>query len=113
MRISDWSSDVCSSDLGRGQAPDHERVGGASVTLESHGPLREERPDRVVWLATPAPPLSGCHPRESGDPWCRLASGPSMDPGSRSLTLACPARQRVVLGTRVSVRVDHGGRSII
>src|SRR3546814_3645147 len=49
MRISDWSSDVCSSDLGRQY--DAQRLGGVAVELKSHLPI--ERQARVIgatWL---------------------------------------------------------------
>src|SRR3546814_20946535 len=49
MRISDWSSDVCSSDLGRRY--DAQRLGGVAVELKSH--LSIERQARVIgatWL---------------------------------------------------------------
>src|SRR3546814_10780350 len=49
MRISDWSSDVCSSDLGRRY--DAQRLGGVAVELKSHLPI--ERQARVIgatWL---------------------------------------------------------------
>src|SRR3546814_5063614 len=54
MRISDWSSDVCSSDLSSLQ-----RASRPSLT----GPTRSRRPPRA---AAPAAPASAPDPRESG-----------------------------------------------
>src|SRR3546814_16970199 len=59
MRISDWSSDVCSSDLWKvpgdlpeqGRRYDAQRLGGVAVELKSHLPI--ERQARVIgatWL---------------------------------------------------------------
>src|SRR3546814_19259111 len=95
MRISDWSSDVCSSDLrladqavlgerfvGRG---DGERIVdeggyGGRVSLDDEGVEAVEGADDVLDALT---------------------------------DLGCIERKRVVYGTRVSVRVDSGGRRLI
>src|SRR3546814_14161379 len=88
MRISDWSSDVCSSDLPRrrcrGTAPgDRRRTGGGS-------PYRAR----------------GAYADADRRPWrCGEWTPPSPD-----LRLD---RKSVVSGKSVSVRVDLGGRRII
>src|SRR3546814_18172338 len=87
MRISDWSSDVCSSDLSCG------RTIGAGV-------------------AGPCPPSS--QPVDKfGSPGIRggtESAAPGMEFGCR----VCPTdRTGVVEGKSVSVRVDLGGRRLI
>src|SRR3546814_14890213 len=94
MRISDWSSDVCSSDLVEGRA---ERGG-------------ETAPDP----ARPARALSGRRPRRV-DPGGSDRRGPGL-PWNGARRLAPRKRQdrkSVVEGKSVSVRVDFGGRRII
>src|SRR3546814_8505784 len=86
MRISDWSSDVCSSDLplqGLGRAPEEDA--GRDRGAERH---RE-----------PAPA------RENGRR-IRPADDPPAERRERD-------RKGVVLGTSVSARVDLGGRRVI
>src|SRR3546814_2112858 len=86
MRISDWSSDVCSSDLLR----------------RTHRPARR-RPRRAARVAGPCVPAArrldrgAVRPRPPDDhrPRARLD------------------RKSVVSGKSVSVRVDIGGRRII
>src|SRR3546814_12453584 len=97
MRISDWSSDVCSSDLhhrrqrtlpeSRFQAPIVLRD-GAEVHGEHAGGAGGNRRERP-------PPLAGGLSSGRGD-------------GHRRRD-----RKRVVLGQSVSVRVDLGGSRII
>src|SRR3546814_20996905 len=97
MRISDWSSDVCSSDLGLrpgGAKPQAGRDcpfggGGAEAPLAIQ--TRSRRGDRT---ARPRPRTSA------------FRSGAAVRPRH-------PARKSVVSGKSVSVRVDLGGRRII
>src|SRR3546814_17476357 len=106
MRISDWSSDVCSSDLGAGCA--------------SFSPDTEMSRGR----APPAPKFFGAHREGPAVASAILESG---GPGDRSVLLfrilpkpGCWHRQvivstgldrkSVVSGKSVSVRVDLGGR---
>src|SRR3546814_19856726 len=88
MRISDWSSDVCSSDLGT-QTP----APPASHVDISIGMLRHAAAGMPAWRRPSAgartPPRHTAFPGYAGD------------------------RQRVVQGKSVSVRVDLGGRRII
>src|SRR3546814_16766393 len=98
MRISDWSSDVCSSDLfcgharpaqSRASAPRHRARGRAcrsfpAATTETSRDAGPTLPDRG-WRA---------RPRHSAPP-------PQID------------RMSVAKGKSVSVRVDHGGRRYI
>src|SRR3546814_17656240 len=83
-RISDWSSDVCSSDLGadRHDAELHPAPGSAEIPRRLH-----------------------LHP---GDPDPAVAAGGS-DQGSR----LGADRKSVVQGKRVAVRVALGGRRLI
>src|SRR3546814_16690133 len=84
MRISDWSSDVCSSDLARQQVP--EEVAAA------YGGARSFGPDYII----PAP----------FDP--RLIEEVPL-----AVARAAIDRKGVVSGKSVSVRVDLGGRRVI
>src|SRR3546814_12798254 len=100
MRISDWSSDVCSSDL--------------RPPRRSAGPRR--RPGRGLRPS----PRRPC-PRDV--PCVRASLGPtgSYTHTTRENRVAAPAgfrkdgaeRKSVVAGKSVSVRVDLGGRRII
>src|SRR3546814_4696365 len=108
MRISDWSSDVCSSDLRAGggepltEHADRVRVGCRRAKVEA----RETQPtqpvaDQVLHVhvahfvfASPVPAPSASSPGHTvGDrPWCR-SSGPAPPPASavtpqKSTTLA-------------------------
>src|SRR3546814_13156283 len=100
MRISDWSSDVCSSDLGDGHAPDVYgrllRSGlteGRSMAKLPSGEL-ENQVLGVLWANGGA-----LTPRDVHD-----ALG-----AARGLA----DRKSVVKGKSVSERVDRGGRRII
>src|SRR3546814_17912625 len=85
MRISDGSSDVCSADLGRRRAA-HARPRPADQELRRPPARGDRAPDEVRARQGRA---RVAHPRGATD------------------------RKSVVLGTSVSVRVDHGGRRII
>src|SRR3546814_20211799 len=111
MRISDWSSDVCSSDLLPGDP--HPVAGRLRAVRDDPGGARAARDARRLW------------PRERIDPAARSDRAP--DPAvvrdahpAQPRARARPDRARavgggldrksVVLGKSVSVRVDHGGR---
>src|SRR3546814_19238027 len=103
MRISDWSSDVCSSDL-------HSRAGRAV----------RRRPRRAHLLCRGA--VAGRPGRKQpGRSWQVLRSPESADPEGFARNLVRPQsprrsaadRKSVVSGKSVSVRVDLGGRRII
>src|SRR3546814_19005552 len=106
MRISDWSSDVCSSDL---VEPDCDRVlGGRGPRQAALAPEREALAQRVVDFAVgagAAPGLVRIEATESN-------RGRRVGQGARRQDpcLGGLDRKRVVSGTSVSVRVDHGGR---
>src|SRR3546814_13370271 len=100
MRISDWSSDVCSSDLCR-IAPIRPLSTRAHVSKTLH---LAYLPQRCISDFLP--------------PACRRSSRGKKDrPPRPSLPLRADAassdRKSVVEGKRVSVRVDPGGRRII
>src|SRR3546814_6199639 len=94
MRISDWSSDVCSSDLGKighGDEPgaagaDHQRAGADAG--HQHGGIGDHL---------------GQHRGDQMLP----------DTGGRAEQIDQEDRKSVVEGTSVSVRVALGGRRII
>src|SRR3546814_20272055 len=88
MRISDWSSDVCSSDLDGEELPLPHRIAGGKAVQHQRGArltraIDQRRPHRAD--------------RE-------LILRPGED---------CPDRKSVVKGKSVSVRVDTGGRRTI
>src|SRR3546814_12071021 len=102
MRISDWSSDVCSSDLARGHRPWSLRC-----------PIRYRRRP---------PSISSCHRRRESEATPRHhrrrreANDASGSPPAADRERSDPDREdrkSVVEGKSVSVRVDLGGRRII
>src|SRR3546814_11951967 len=107
MRISDWSSDVCSSDLGR-----------AHAAPPPPAPPRH-RPPR----SSPAPPCRrrrravggyGGRRRRSGSCWAwGIGSFPPLPCQRGKRGPGPPDRKSVVEGKSVSVRVDLVGRRII
>src|SRR3546814_16281007 len=99
VRISDWSSDVCSSDLGPGAG-----------LPQAAGQLRgADDPCRAGGGADAA----DLGPRRAGD---GAARGTFADRAARPLGGRVPDpedRKSVVDGKSVSVRVDHGARRLI
>src|SRR3546814_11688250 len=105
MRISDWSSDVCSSDLLQGRMPRIDRTGWCALEISRLKPLLQaggvkRSPGRalVVLLVLQ---LVAC------------ATGPDGDAANASTITGHEDRKRVLTGRSVSVRVDLGGHSII
>src|SRR3546814_14356378 len=94
MRISDWSSDVCSSDL----AARPRR--GDQAAQAAREPARQHRDDPRVAGAGEAQGRCGGGTPAGGPRGGRAASGGAAD------------RKSVVSGKSVSVRVDLGGRGI-
>src|SRR3546814_16791498 len=125
MRISDWSSDVCSSDLHRLAAYLHQRlrqpVGKRSHALakaggEHHGGGGAAAHARVFSLSAGG---GGALRSSAGHAWSNhVFTGASADwrrsPHSRRQERAyfCSDRKRVWTGNGVSGRVDIGGRGI-
>src|SRR3546814_1027171 len=129
LRISDWSSDVCSSDLALGLAREISERHGVAVDVAIHAPGREgdHRNHHAHLLTTTrriGPEGLGAKTREldqktSGE--VERWRGRWAEMQNRALELAnVPdrvdhrshkrVRQRVVQGKSVSVRVDLGGR---
>src|SRR3546814_11542952 len=101
MRISDWSSDVCSSDLA---------AGPRAATAGAPG----ARHDRLARWVDPAELSDAADEHETRRP--RDAGGARADGTARSrrpLASRRSDRQSVVSGKSVSVRVDLGCRRII
>src|SRR3546814_19877518 len=97
MRISDWSSDVCSSDLGRWRGPRHRaRYTSASPRLRAN-----QSSARAWWLRPWTPAFAGE----------RLGVGRMRASPRRSVNILRSEERRV--GKEWSVRVDLGGRRII
>src|SRR3546814_15032523 len=109
MRISDWSSDVCSSDLGcdgvqlaRFGRPDEARLDHVMVGDAAPKPLEMEAALIRDPAAPPALIVLGVHPSDGvGQPFGLRVMAEFRD------------RKSVVSGKRVSVRVRHGGCRII
>src|SRR3546814_17255739 len=95
MRISDWSSDVCSSDL-MGVRPGRS---SAWTNWTSCSCAVAEQPWRRAVLAADRLPPETMRPRPSS--FLLSAPPPAID------------RKSVVSGKRVSDRVDLGGRRIL
>src|SRR3546814_14821167 len=106
MRISDWSSDVCSSDLGKVSRNED----SCSIRQPRNSPARRRKASDVLGAL-------GKSARDSGD----VATVPiSVDNNSRLFAdslrqrnLRSLDRKSVVKGQSASVRVDLGGRRII
>src|SRR3546814_14613007 len=103
MRISDWSSDVCSSDLD--STPSVLRT---STTRDGVRNTRYQQQFRGV-------PVYGEHVvvSEDANGQVRALFGRKIDGLAAELRAVAPDRKRVVSGKSVSVRVDRGGRRII
>src|SRR3546814_11368136 len=101
MRISDWSSDVCSSDLDAGEEGRLGQSPARHVSADGRRPAREAVRRAGPALFGPARRLSADH--QGGHP--RI--GRSADGDHRV------DRKSVVEGKSVAVRVDLGGRRII
>src|SRR3546814_15549094 len=94
MRISDWSSDVCSSDL---------IAGGGDLRKVFQGSDLEGAMARHPMAGRLSPlPLAG-----------GVGGGTANADGSGSAPTPSPDRKSVVKGKSVTVRVDLGVRSII
>src|SRR3546814_18349533 len=109
MRISDWSSDVCSSDLPDGQctASGAKPASSTSACTNFSGCSFDwVKPPEVVTVipvGSNPPGRPGCgQVQRAFDPSCRRNDGTAM-----------ADRKSVVSGTGVSVRLDPGGRRII
>src|SRR3546814_17533153 len=91
MRISDWSSDVCSSDLG----VSHRYAEDVALPDEfESGPVEDISAEILLRPGGPSP------------------TEPTIFRVPADM-LVCKDRKSVVLGKSVSVRVDLGGRRII
>src|SRR3546814_20883306 len=114
MRISDWSSDVCSSDL----QPDRD-------TLGKQEPLRRLPPigERQLPHGDGLPPPSQPFP-DGIEPDLPATEQPHLDPAMQEELstlviglgnrLRTPEdRKRVVKGKRVTVREEHSGPDLI
>src|SRR3546814_14994452 len=113
MRISDWSSDVCSSDLEQSESNNQTTVEQAGVNASSYvnqsGVATAANPNKVdvsqkgngaeSFVAQTGAILNEVEVDQDGN--------------SYSMVLQDGDRKSVVSGKSVSVRVDLGGRRII
>src|SRR3546814_14631772 len=97
MRISDWSSDVCSSDL-HAAAAIQQRDAGVGQRLAVLEAQNVPQPGRAQRQRDDANDLALTGMQGQGGNQCRLLAG---------------ARKRVVSGKSVSGRVDLGVRRIM
>src|SRR3546814_19975738 len=107
LRISDWLSDVCSSDLQ--SSPEHACSPPVAPSARRPSPAGPA-PDRRS-----APGAAAVHHRPSTTqrrPWPRSQCAPDRRRWRRTPRLQ-PDRKRVVLGKSLSVRVDLGVRRSI
>src|SRR3546814_16372022 len=127
MRISDWSSDVCSSDLRREPRP-IERLADIYVAEAGDQPLIEQCRLQRCRLAGEERRQDGAGERrcargadgfqpEAGQAWMHIQSGTreqvhEAEPPRLDIAHA-PDRKSVVEGKSVSVRLELGGRRII
>src|SRR3546814_17887409 len=101
MRISDWSSDVCSSDLARFLvaarllAPDSQVPGGAACMALVHACGYDSWDNLAAGLLAARAQIAAAWPEPFGE------------------TLELADRQSDVSGKIVSVCVEHSGRRII
>src|SRR3546814_18277619 len=103
MRISDWSSDVCSSDLG-------ETYHFCSARCRERF---EAEPARYLAPAEPGKPAAqrhycGDHPAHKD-----VAGGGHHESAVKDLVCGMRERKSVVEGKSVSVRVDLGGGRVM
>src|SRR3546814_11385970 len=99
MRISDWSSDVCSSDLDM-------QIGGKPVAVL--GQQVSDACDNTAVQFRRRIAAGGMHPHDMIEQCPRRRLAALDQPVARQ-----EDRKSVVSGKRVSVRVDLGGRRII
>src|SRR3546814_13175804 len=107
MRISDWSSDVCSSDLARAAREALERTPDQLKALRDAGVVDAGGRGICVILDAAETAMTGRRPMPPAQRQAIPVPLPTND-----LT-AGGARKRRVLGKRVPVRVDPGGRRCI
>src|SRR3546814_15988702 len=107
MRISDWSSDVCSSDLTRGKW-----AGIDPRVLRGHGQCDENREPIEGRRFDQAFPRRGVQPADPDQPCRHLPLRRQIGRGDADARSG-QDRKRVGKGKSVSVRVDLGGRRII
>src|SRR3546814_15743872 len=101
MRISDWSSDVCSSDLSDGKRHDH---AGQFIT--------HQRPEQAAFNHDAEKAADNAASQYRKEKWQAECSEPEQHRhGTDHVELALE-RQNVVWGKSGSVRVDLGGRRI-
>src|SRR3546814_3169692 len=99
MRISDWSSDVCSSDLA--ESLGHVAARSLSMNVARPGPYRtkERPPDRGPILLCPEPAHPGeAAPRASSPPTRRAATvspSPRRSPRPEEHTSELPSLMRI------------------
>src|SRR3546814_13780224 len=112
MRISDWSSDVCSSDLHADQQP-----GSCAGEPERRDDSQRDREVNHASAYTGAgfAEIGACRPTRCPSGGAAFLAAQRPLDGQRTVLADRAGRDRksVGWGKRVSVRVDSGGRRII
>src|SRR3546814_17025897 len=105
MRISDWSSDVCSSDLDSGEEKQRYNQHGRKYRQPTQGSGKKPADDSLIT------------PRSAAKPYVepsKETAEPVHEPASFALIFRkVRDRKSAVEGKSVSVRVDLGGRRMI
>src|SRR3546814_13645977 len=103
MRISDWSSDVCSSDLICGETS---RASMSAISSISSNPSRPSRSTLLTKV------MIGTERKRQTSNSLRVCGSIPLA-ASITITAESTDRKSVVEGKSVSVRVDLGGRRLI
>src|SRR3546814_11175922 len=104
MRISDWSSDVCSSDL-----EIVETVDAASFFAAPRHPYARQLLAAIPTFAKRGKPLSEPDASTASNAFSNPLAAPALNTGTQALL----DRKSGVSGKSGSVRLDPGGRRII
>src|SRR3546814_17385117 len=112
MRISDWSSDVCSSDLNRSKLSKNSDVAEAmDYMLKAWPAFAAFLDDGRICLSNNAAERALRGIALGRKSW--LFAGSARGGQRTAFMLSLIDRKSVVLGKSVSVRVDSGGRRLI
>src|SRR3546814_15124391 len=112
MRISDWSSDVCSSDLEGSSATDSEdpHQYNKAVDCHHHSLQREPLHERLL---RPLPQPKFQFHRLQRLHWSKSHPATAPDRRLHLFQRSPPNRKNVVAGKSVQVQGEHGGTRLI
>src|SRR3546814_86689 len=113
MRISDWSSDVCSSDLTFGSVKRYRRIAEASSKISPFfGPSNSISPPMTNRSETPASSSNPCSPSPPKFPNHSICFSPALGSNWSSDSCACAKSEKLTDRhiVRASVKCFIGGR---